>query len=216
MNAIVKDEIRIQIVARHFRMPVSTMRGVGRGAVASYARHVAMYVLHESGLSYPKIADRLGRRDHTTAISAVRKIERLLADRDVETVKHLAAIHATLNGHAPSDRRRVAGMWRAVTPAEALVQLARADRDCREAKAALSLVPRDAAPSAEILTWIEQSRAIFYERLEVALALGETLRDMRPIARARQGEAHDIRGSEEADVEGVESAAARHGAARVV
>ena len=39
-------------------------------------RHIAMYLLRsELHLSFPKIAQELGRKDHTTAIHSVEKIE---------------------------------------------------------------------------------------------------------------------------------------------
>ena len=43
------------------------------------ARHIAMYVLRQAGLSYPAIAREIGGRDHTTVMHGVAKIERWMA-----------------------------------------------------------------------------------------------------------------------------------------
>jgi len=40
------------------------------------ARHVAMFLFRQQGLSYPIIAATLGLRDHTTVLYGVRKVER--------------------------------------------------------------------------------------------------------------------------------------------
>lgn len=46
-----------------------------RGQWVSAARHVAMWLLRESGMSYPDIGRALGGRDHTTAIWGVKRVE---------------------------------------------------------------------------------------------------------------------------------------------
>jgi hypothetical protein len=50
-----------------------------RKANISFARHVSMYILNkELNLSFPRTASALGRTDHTTAISAVKRIQGLI------------------------------------------------------------------------------------------------------------------------------------------
>jgi chromosomal replication initiator protein len=49
--------------------------------VVAHPRMVAMYLTRKlTKLSYPEIGSRFGGKDHSTVISAVRKIERLCAE----------------------------------------------------------------------------------------------------------------------------------------
>ncbi len=67
-------------VARFRTFSVRTMRGVSRRAYVTRARHEAMWLLREVlGLSFPAIAQMLGRYDHTTVLYACRKIESEMA-----------------------------------------------------------------------------------------------------------------------------------------
>jgi hypothetical protein len=60
-------------------------------------RHVSMYLAKEmTGLSFPRIARATGNRDHTTAMSACRKIERLIKTDD-ELAAHVAMIRERFN-----------------------------------------------------------------------------------------------------------------------
>lgn len=67
----------IERTARHFQIPVEDMLGPKRDKDIVVPRQVAMYMLRsELKLSFPKIAKELGRKDHTTAIHSVEKIEK--------------------------------------------------------------------------------------------------------------------------------------------
>ncbi len=67
----------IERTARHFQIPVQDLLGPKRDKDIVVPRQVAMYVLRsELHLSFPKIAKELGRKDHTTAIHSVEKIEK--------------------------------------------------------------------------------------------------------------------------------------------
>lgn len=67
----------IERTARHFQIPVEDMLGPKRDKDIVVPRQVAMYMLRsELHLSFPKIARELGRKDHTTAIHSVEKIEK--------------------------------------------------------------------------------------------------------------------------------------------
>ena len=67
----------IERTARHFQIPMEDMVGPKRDRDIVVPRQVAMYILRdELKLSYPKIAKELGRKDHTTAIHSVDKIEK--------------------------------------------------------------------------------------------------------------------------------------------
>jgi chromosomal replication initiator protein len=67
----------IERTARHFQIPLDDILGPKRDKDIVVPRQVAMYILRtELHLSFPKIARELGRKDHTTAIHSVDKIER--------------------------------------------------------------------------------------------------------------------------------------------
>lgn len=67
----------IERTARHFQVPLEDIMGPKRDKDIVVPRQVAMYMLRsELHLSFPKIARELGRKDHTTAIHSVDKIEK--------------------------------------------------------------------------------------------------------------------------------------------
>ncbi|HEX7633294.1 MAG TPA: chromosomal replication initiator protein DnaA [Candidatus Saccharimonadales bacterium] len=67
----------IERTARHFQVPVEDIIGPKRDKDIVVPRQIAMYILRsELHLSFPKIARELGRKDHTTAIHSVEKIEK--------------------------------------------------------------------------------------------------------------------------------------------
>jgi len=67
----------IERTARHFQIPMEDILGPKRDKDIVVPRQVAMYMLRsELHLSFPKIARELGRKDHTTAIHSIEKIEK--------------------------------------------------------------------------------------------------------------------------------------------
>lgn len=67
----------VERTARHFQVPMEDILGPKRDKDIVVPRQVAMYMLRsELHLSFPKIARELGRKDHTTAIHSVEKIEK--------------------------------------------------------------------------------------------------------------------------------------------
>ncbi len=67
----------VERTARHFQVSVEEITGPKRDKDIVVPRQVAMYLLRsELHLSFPKIAKELGRKDHTTAIHSVEKIEK--------------------------------------------------------------------------------------------------------------------------------------------
>jgi chromosomal replication initiator protein len=67
----------IERTARHFQVPIEDILGPKRDKDIVVPRQIAMYILRsELHLSFPKIARELGRKDHTTAIHSVEKIEK--------------------------------------------------------------------------------------------------------------------------------------------
>ncbi len=76
----------IEKTARHFHVSMDDILGPKRDKDIVVPRQVAMYMLRsELHLSFPKIARELGRKDHTTAIHSIEKIEReMLTDEEVK------------------------------------------------------------------------------------------------------------------------------------
>lgn len=67
----------VERTARHFQVSVDDILGPKRDKDIVVPRQVAMYMLRsELHLSFPKIAQELGRKDHTTAMHSVEKIEK--------------------------------------------------------------------------------------------------------------------------------------------
>ncbi|MBP6037984.1 MAG: chromosomal replication initiator protein DnaA [Candidatus Saccharimonas sp.] len=67
----------IDKTARHFQIETKDICGSKRDKHIVVPRQIAMYLLRsELHLSFPRIATELGRKDHTTAIHSVEKIEK--------------------------------------------------------------------------------------------------------------------------------------------
>jgi chromosomal replication initiator protein len=88
-------------VCEHFEITMTELLSKDRHAHIADARHVAAWLLRETGLSYPSIGKVL-ERDHTTIMHSVRKVEREIASepRAAETLRRLHS--------APEGRMRVA------------------------------------------------------------------------------------------------------------
>lgn len=67
----------IDKTARHFQIKTDEICGSKRDKHIVVPRQIAMYLLRsELHMSFPKIAAELGRKDHTTAIHSIEKIEK--------------------------------------------------------------------------------------------------------------------------------------------
>lgn len=83
----------IDKTARHFSIKTDEIMSSSRSKHIVVPRQVAMYLLRsELHLSFPKIAIELGRKDHTTAIHSIEKIEKatkldLKIREDVHTIR---------------------------------------------------------------------------------------------------------------------------------
>jgi chromosomal replication initiator protein len=70
----------IERTAKHFHISIEDILGPKRDKDIVVPRQIAMYMLRsELHMSFPKIAHELGRKDHTTAIHSVEKIEKEMA-----------------------------------------------------------------------------------------------------------------------------------------
>ena len=77
-EASLSADLIIKKVAHHFDLKVSDIKGKRRHRSVSYPRQIAMFLTREltSG-SYPEIGSKFGGKDHTTVMSAVKKIRKL-------------------------------------------------------------------------------------------------------------------------------------------
>lgn len=88
----------VEKTAQHFDIQLQEILSPKRDKSIVMPRQVAMYLLRsELHLSFPKIAGELGRKDHTTAIHSIDKVERLLND-DYITRQHIQEIREKLHG----------------------------------------------------------------------------------------------------------------------
>jgi chromosomal replication initiator protein len=82
-------------VAAYFDIKLHDLKGPKRHRAVAHPRMVAMYLARKlTKMSFPEIGSRFGGKDHSTVISAVRKIERLCTEDP--TVK---SVVGTLESH---------------------------------------------------------------------------------------------------------------------
>jgi chromosomal replication initiator protein len=83
-------------VCHHFKLRSTDLLSKDRHKSIAFARHVAMYLCKQRlKCSFPELGRAFGNRDHTTVISAVRKVEALRTS-DPEVRAHLEAIERKL------------------------------------------------------------------------------------------------------------------------
>ncbi|MCP4196033.1 MAG: chromosomal replication initiator protein DnaA [Proteobacteria bacterium] len=70
-----------ETVCKHFSVSVDELKGARRQRSIAFPRQVAMYLCRK-GLksSFPEIGQKFGGKDHTTALAACRKIEKLVTE----------------------------------------------------------------------------------------------------------------------------------------
>jgi chromosomal replication initiator protein len=83
-------------VCSHFRLSNSDLLSKDRHKSVAFARQVAMYLCRQRlKCSFPELGRAFGNRDHTTVMSAVRRVE-ALRQRDPQVQAHLEAIEQKL------------------------------------------------------------------------------------------------------------------------
>jgi len=83
-------------VCGHFRLSNSELLSKDRHKSVAFARQVAMYLCRQRlKCSFPELGRAFGNRDHTTVISAVRRVE-ALKNSDPRVAAHLEAIEKKL------------------------------------------------------------------------------------------------------------------------
>jgi chromosomal replication initiator protein len=82
-------------VATYFDIKLHDLKGPKRLQSVARPRMIAMYLSRKlTGSSFPEIGSRFGGKDHSTVISAVKKIERLVAEDS-----NLRSVVSTIEGH---------------------------------------------------------------------------------------------------------------------
>ncbi len=97
---IVTVEAVQKAVAGHFRVRVAELKGRRRHQAIARPRMIAMYLSRElSGASFPEIGLRFGGRDHSTVISACRRIESI-SQQDENISAAVDSLRDRLTGNA--------------------------------------------------------------------------------------------------------------------
>jgi chromosomal replication initiator protein len=85
-----------RIVCHHFKLRSGELLSKDRHKSIAFARHVAMYLCKQRlKCSFPELGRAFGNRDHTTVMSAVRKVDNLRTS-DSEVRAHLEALERKL------------------------------------------------------------------------------------------------------------------------
>lgn len=66
----------VYYVSNHLKISIKDILGGSRQHQIVVARHVAMWLMHDAGLSFQKIANALDLDNHTTVLYACRKVEK--------------------------------------------------------------------------------------------------------------------------------------------
>jgi chromosomal replication initiator protein len=67
----------VEKIAKYFELKPADITSAARDKYIAFPRQICMYLLRtELKMSFPQIARELGRKDHTTAMSSIKKIER--------------------------------------------------------------------------------------------------------------------------------------------
>jgi chromosomal replication initiator protein len=95
-GALISVEDIQRAVCHHFHLRSVDLTSKDRHKSVAFARHVAMYLCKQRlKVSFPEIGRAFGNRDHTTVMSAVRKIE-AQRDTDPQVRAHLEALERRL------------------------------------------------------------------------------------------------------------------------
>lgn len=83
-------------VCGHFRITNTDLMSKDRHKSVAFARQVAMYLCRQRlKCSFPELGRAFGNRDHTTVMSAVRRVEKMI-EEDPQVNAHLEAIEGRL------------------------------------------------------------------------------------------------------------------------
>lgn len=95
-TAMTVEDIQ-RIACGYFGIRIADLKSRRRHRAVSFPRMIAMYVCRQRlGTSYPELGERFGGKDHTTVISAVRKIGSLVEAQDERVLGAVDAIERKL------------------------------------------------------------------------------------------------------------------------
>lgn len=84
-------------VCDYYSIRLADLKSHRRHRAVSFPRMVAMYLCRQRlGTSFPELGDRFGGKDHTTVMSAVRKIDGLVKQEDTSVINAVEAIERKL------------------------------------------------------------------------------------------------------------------------
>jgi len=93
----ISPNLILKAVSNYFEISSADLLGRARNKEFVEPRQIAMYLFREMlSMSYPDIASRVGKRDHTTAIYAYKKIENNVKE-DMELSKKILMIKEVVN-----------------------------------------------------------------------------------------------------------------------
>jgi chromosomal replication initiator protein len=95
-TAMTVEDIQ-RIACGYFGIRLADLKSRRRHRAVSFPRMIAMYLCRQRlGTSYPELGERFGGKDHTTVISAVRKIGGLIEAQDERVLGAVGAIERKL------------------------------------------------------------------------------------------------------------------------
>jgi chromosomal replication initiator protein len=99
-EAEIPPSLILEETARYFGLSVDDLVSPSRSRPLTTARHVAMYLLREcTALSYVRIGELFGGRDHTTVLHGVTKIGTNMRDRE-PVYRHVQELSRTIRERA--------------------------------------------------------------------------------------------------------------------
>jgi len=95
-TAMTVEDIQ-RIVCGYFGVRLADLKSRRRHRAISFPRMVAMFICRQRlGTSYPELGERFGGKDHTTVMSAVRKIGGLIEAQDERVLSAVGAVERKL------------------------------------------------------------------------------------------------------------------------
>lgn len=94
-DKVISSDYIQEVVAKYFNINKKDLKSSKRSNDIAYPRQIAMYLCRETAnMSFPKIGDDFGKRDHTTVMHACNKIESEIKENTntkliVESVKNI-------------------------------------------------------------------------------------------------------------------------------
>jgi len=94
-ESIISVEYIQETVGKYFNISIENLKGSNRSNDIAFPRQIGMYLCRIlTNISFPKIGDNFGKRDHTTVMHAFKKIEKEIKENTntrliVESVKKL-------------------------------------------------------------------------------------------------------------------------------